>query len=41
MTANQLAKGIQAPMDSVLVGNKLYTVGFGGAPLYVFVLPTP
>lgn len=41
MTANQLAKGIQAPMDSVLVGNKLYTVGFGGAPLYVFVFPTP
>jgi len=41
MTAKQVAKGIQAPMDSVLVGNKLYTVGFGGAPFYVFVLPTP
>jgi hypothetical protein len=41
MTAKQLAKGIESPMDSVLVGNKLFTIGYGGAPMYVFVLPTP
>ncbi|MDF3066656.1 MAG: cytochrome c class [Polyangiaceae bacterium] len=42
MNAKQLAKGIKTPMDSVLVGNKLFTVGFTStAALYVFVLPTP
>jgi hypothetical protein len=41
MSAKQLAKGIESPMDSVLVGNHLYTIGYGGAPMYMFVLPTP
>jgi glucose/arabinose dehydrogenase len=41
MNAKQLAKGIESPMDSVLLGNKLFTIGYGGAPMYVFVLPTP
>lgn len=41
MTTKQIAKGIESPMDAVLVGNKLFTVGYGGAPMYVFVLPTP
>lgn len=41
MSSKQIAKGIEGPMDSVLVGNKLFTIGYGGAPMYVFVLPTP
>lgn len=41
MTAKQIAKGIKTPMDSVLVGNKLFTVSFGGGTIYVFALPTP
>lgn len=41
MNAKQLAKGIKTPMDSVLVGNKLFTVGYGGGTIYLFVLPTP
>jgi hypothetical protein len=42
MTTKQLAKGIKAPMDSVLVGNRLFTIGYGGAAqIYVFALPTP
>jgi len=41
MTSKQIAKGIESPMDAVLVGNKLFTIGYGGAPMYVFVLPTP
>ncbi len=41
MTAKQVAKGIESPIDSVLIGNKLFTVGYGGAPMYVFVLPAP
>ena len=41
MTTKQIAKGIESPMDAVLVGNKLFTIGYGGAPMYVFVLPTP
>jgi glucose/arabinose dehydrogenase len=41
MTSKQIAKGIEAPMDGVLVGNKFFTTGFGNAPMYVFVLPTP
>jgi len=41
MTSKQIAKGIEAPMDGVLVGNKFFTTGYGNAPMYVFVLPTP
>lgn len=42
MHAKQLAKGILAPIDSVIVGNRLFTFGYGsGAPVFVFVLPTP
>jgi hypothetical protein len=41
MTTKQIAKGIESPMDAVLVGNKLFTIGYGGAPMYVFILPTP
>jgi glucose/arabinose dehydrogenase len=41
MTSKQIAKGIESPMDAVLVGNKLFTIGYGGAPMYVFALPTP
>jgi hypothetical protein len=42
MTTKSLAKGIKAPMDSVLVGNRLFTIGYGGtAQVYVFALPTP
>jgi len=42
MKAKQLAKGISGSVDSVLLGNKLFTVGNGGnQQVYVFVLPTP
>lgn len=44
MTAKQLARGGSgfAPIDSVLVGNRLFVVGHAdGAQLYVFELPTP
>lgn len=42
MKAKQIAVGIKTPMDSVLIGNKLFTVGYGNtAQIYVFVLPTP
>lgn len=42
MHAKQLASGIKQPMDSVLVGNRLFTIGTSDAGmLYVFVLPTP
>ncbi len=42
MNAKALAQGIKLPMDSVLVGNRLFTIGQGdSAQLYVFVLPTP
>jgi glucose/arabinose dehydrogenase len=41
MTSKQIAKGIESPMDGVLVGNKFFTIGYGGAPMYVFALPTP
>jgi hypothetical protein len=43
MKATIIAKGLKAPMDSVLVGNRLFTVGIstqGMAPIYMFVLPT-
>jgi hypothetical protein len=41
MKAKQLATGIKTPMDSVMVGNKLFTVGYGNAAqIFVFVLPT-
>jgi len=42
MTAKQVAKGIKAPMDSVLVDNRLFSAGYGAAgQVFVFVLPTP
>jgi hypothetical protein len=42
MKAKQLAQGINAIIDSVLVGNRLLTVGYGGdTKVFVFVLPTP
>jgi glucose/arabinose dehydrogenase len=41
MGAKKIAAGIESPMDAVLIGNKLFTIGFGNAPMYVFVLPTP
>jgi hypothetical protein len=42
MKAKQIATGIKTPMDSVLVGNRLFTAGYGaGAQVFVFVLPTP
>src|SRR6185369_17989002 len=42
MKARQLAKGINAIIDSVLLGNRLLTVGYGGdTKVFVFVLPTP
>jgi Glucose / Sorbosone dehydrogenase len=41
MAAKQVAKGIKTPMDSVMVGNKFFTVSYGGGTVYVFVLPTP
>jgi hypothetical protein len=42
MKAKQLASGIKQPMDSVLVGNRLFTIGQGdAAQVFVFVLPTP
>lgn len=41
MKTKQIATGIKTPMDSVLVGNKLFTVGYGNASkIFVFVLPT-
>jgi hypothetical protein len=43
MKAKQLAKGIMAPIDSVLIGNKLFVAGNGNVAqqVFVFVLPTP
>jgi Glucose / Sorbosone dehydrogenase len=43
MKAKQLAKGILAPIDSVLVGSKLFVAGNGNTAqvVFVFVLPTP
>lgn len=42
MKAKQLAKGIRFAMDSVLVGNRLFTVGLDApGQVFVFVLPTP
>jgi hypothetical protein len=42
MKTKQLASGIKTPMDSVLIGNKLFTAGYGQASkVFVFVLPTP
>jgi len=42
MHAKQIASGIKQPMDSVLVGNRLFTIGQSDAGmLFVFVLPTP
>ena len=42
MKAKQLAKGITAQIDSVLIGSKLFTVGYGGgSQVFVFALPTP
>jgi hypothetical protein len=42
MNAKQIAKGIKFPMDSLLIGNKLFTLGRGDAgQIFVFVLPTP
>lgn len=42
MNAKQLAKGIKTPMDSVLIGNKLFTAGYGTtSAVYVFAFPTP
>ena len=42
MKTKQIATGIKTPMDSVLIGNKLFTAGLGNlAKVFVFVLPTP
>jgi hypothetical protein len=42
MKAKQIAKGLKFPMDSVLVGNRLFVIGNGdAAQVYVFALPTP
>jgi hypothetical protein len=42
MHAKQIAKGISGPIDSVLVGNRLFTTGYGNAAqVFVFALPTP
>jgi hypothetical protein len=42
MTAKQVASGIKQPIDSVMVGNRLFTIGYGNAAqVFVFVLPTP
>ncbi len=41
MKAKQIAKGMKAPIDSVLVGNRLFVIGNGeSAQIYVLVLPT-
>ncbi|HXI58974.1 MAG TPA: PQQ-dependent sugar dehydrogenase [Polyangia bacterium] len=41
MTATQIAAGIKQVMDDVLVGNKLYTVGWMGGSIYEFTFPLP
>jgi glucose/arabinose dehydrogenase len=42
MNAKILAKGIKTPIDSVLVGSRLFTIGTSGAgQVLVFALPTP
>ena len=42
MKVKQLAKGITGQIDSVLIGNKLFTVSYGSDPqVFVFALPTP
>lgn len=42
MNSKQLAKGIKGAIDSVLVGNRLFTIGYGNAgSVFVFALPTP
>jgi len=42
MKVKQLAKGMTGQIDSVLIGNKLFTVGYGqDSQVFVFALPTP
>jgi hypothetical protein len=42
MKATQIATGVRSPMDGILVGNKYYSVGYGGNNfLYEFTFPTP
>jgi hypothetical protein len=42
MKTKQIVTGIKTPMDSVLVGNRLFTAGLGGASkVFVFAFPTP
>ena len=42
MKVKQLAKGISGQIDSVLVGDRLFTVGYGAdSTVFVFVLPKP
>ena len=37
-----IATGLKSPMDTVLVGNRLFLVGIStAAPVYAFVFPTP
>jgi hypothetical protein len=42
MKVSQIATGIKAPMDGVMVGNSFFSLGFGGGnSVYVIVLPKP
>jgi hypothetical protein len=42
MNAKQIAKGILGAIDAVMVGNRLFTIGYGdGGNVFVFALPTP
>ncbi len=42
MTAKKIATGIKFPMDAVLIGNRLFTLGRGEpGQIFLFVLPTP
>jgi glucose/arabinose dehydrogenase len=41
MTAKAIAKGFSTSIDSVLVGNKIYTMSLNGGAVYEITLPTP
>jgi glucose/arabinose dehydrogenase len=42
MSLTTIATGLHSPMDSILVGNRLFVVGLTTmTPIYAFVLPTP
>ena len=41
MNATKLVELMQNPIDAVLVGNALYTIGYGNGPIYEIKFPAP